>query len=347
MEGKSLRRWLVPVMVFAGLWVAVRYFLPIALPFILGTLVALAAEPGIRFLQERCRIPRGLAVFVVISLGFVMLLASIWLLGAVVYRELTVVASGLPGMVQGLTDGVERIRLWAVDLADRAPEGLRSSLVQWVGSLFAGGSVFLEQAASGFLGMAGSVMGGIPGGAMLIGTAVISSFMISAQLPALRSKLKQVVKKQWLQTWILAFSRVKEAVGGWLKAQVKLSGVTFCIVGIGFLLLRIRNPVFWAVLVALVDAVPLLGTGTILIPWTVIALIQGDGVRALGLAGIYVTAMLIRSGLEPKLVGRQLGMNPLLTLMALYAGYRIWGVSGMILAPILTVTAKQLVSIRE
>ena len=67
----------------------------------------------------------------------------------------------------------------------------------------------------------------------------------------------------------------------------------------------------------------------------------------MGLTGLYVTVMLIRSALEPKLLGRHLGINPLVTLVALYAGYQIWGVGGMILAPILTVTAKQLTDLRD
>ena len=190
-------------------------------------------------------------------------------------------------------------------------------------------------------------MGGIPGGALLIGTAVISSFMISAQLPSLKKRFQGKLQKQWLQKWGHTLLRVKEAVVGWLKAQVKLSGITLLIVGAGLLILRVSNPLFWAVVTALVDAVPMLGTGVVLIPWCLWSFLQGDSIRALGLLGLYVTAMLTRSALEPKLVGRQLGINPLLTLLALYAGYQIWGVAGMIFAPILAVTVKQLTVIKE
>ena len=143
------------------------------------------------------------------------------------------------------------------------------------------------------------------------------------------------------------FLRLKKALGGWLKAQVKLSGVIFLIVTVGFFLLRIHRAMFWAVIVALVDAVPMLGTGTVLIPWCLVCFAQGENVRAMGLLGLYVTAMLTRSALEPKLVGRQLGMNPLLTLLALYAGYRLWGVGGMILAPVLAVVTCQLIRAGE
>ena len=347
MDRKRIKHWSILLGIFLGAWVALRYLLPIGLPFLLGTLVATAAEPGVRFLVKRCGLPRGIASFFVISLGFVMVLAAIWILGALVYRELSLVAAGLPGVFQRVSGGVEQIRLWAVDLAARAPDGLRSQLVRWVTDLFASGSVLLEKTASGIFSMAGTVVGELPGSAMLVGTAVISSFMISAQLPSLTRKAKRWISRQRMQAWLLAAGRVKEAVGGWLKAQLKLSGVTFAIVGAGFLILRVRNPVFWAVIVALVDAVPLLGTGTVLLPWALFTLLQGEGVRAMGLAGLYVTAMLVRSGLEPKLVGRQLGINPLVTLIALYAGYRIWGVGGMILAPILTVTATQLAELRE
>lgn len=345
MERKRFNRWLIPVIVFAGLWVSVRYLLPVLLPFLLGTLVALSAEPAVRFLQEKLRIPRGIISFFVISMGLFMLIALICVLGAVAYRELRSIASELPAFFKAISVGVEKFRQWAIAFVSRAPDGLRTTLTQWVGDFFAGGSVFLEKAAAGVLGMAGNIMGVLPGGAMLVGTAVISSFMISAQLPALQAKMRSIVQQDQIQKWKLALQKVKEAVAGWVKAQLKLSGVSFCIVSLGFLLLRISNPVFWAAIVALVDAVPLLGTGTILIPWALLALIRGDGVLAIGLAGVYITAMLVRSALEPKMVGRHLGINPLITLVALYAGYRLWGVGGMILAPILTVTAKQLIRI--
>ena len=347
MERINFRRWLIPLGIFAGVWVALRYLLPIGLPFLLGSAVALAAEPGVRFLMEKCGFSRGFSSFCVISLGFLMVLVLMWMVGAVVYRELAAMLSGLPGIFQGVSDGVTQARHWAEQMAARAPEAMRPQLLHTIGNVFNGGNLVLERSVSGAFSMAGNLMEGLPGGAMLVGTAVISSFMISAQMPSLRVRVGKTLSSRRLRKWISACSRVKTAVGGWLKAQAKLSGITFAIVASGFWILRVRNPLFWALIVALVDAVPMLGTGTILIPWCVLTLFRGDGIRAMGLAGLYVTAMLVRSALEPKVVGRQLGINPLLTLFALYAGYRIWGIGGMILAPILTVTARQLTRMGE
>lgn len=342
-----LRRLGMLVLIFVGVWLGVRYLLPILLPFIFGLMFALLAEPGVKFLHERLRMPRAAASAIAMGMGFIMIFALVWLLGAAAYRELTVLASGLPAFFERISEATARIRDWALSLASRAPDGLSQGLQQWVANLFASGSVLLEKVASSALGLAGNLMGGISGGAFLVGTAVVASFMISAQLPNLRKRFSKMMSAKWPQKWGHALLRIKEAVGGWLKAQVKLCAVTLVIVTAGFFLLRVKNPLFWAVVTALVDAVPMLGTGVILIPWCLVSFFQGEGVRALGLLGLCVTAMVTRSALEPKLVGRQLGINPLLTLLALYAGYRIWGVAGMILAPILTVIAKQLAALKE
>jgi predicted PurR-regulated permease PerM len=95
--------------------------------------------------------------------------------------------------------------------------------------------------------------------------------------------------------------------------------------------------------VALVDGFPILGTGTILLPWALVSFLQNNIPRALGLLSVYAVISLTRSILEPKLLGRQLGLDPLVTLASLYAGFRLWGFGGMILAPMLAVTAAQLI----
>lgn len=127
-------------------------------------------------------------------------------------------------------------------------------------------------------------------------------------------------------------------LGGWFRAQCKLMGLTFLLLTIGFLILRVEFPLLLGALIALVDALPMLGTGTVLVPWGLLVLLQGQTALGLGLIALYGVTALTRSILEPRMVGRQLGLNPLLTLVALYIGYRLWGILGMILAPVLTIT---------
>jgi len=164
--------------------------------------------------------------------------------------------------------------------------------------------------------------------------------MISARLPALRQQLRERLPQSWYSRYLPALRRVKVALGGWLKAQFKLALVTCAVLAAGFLLLRVPNGPLWAVPIALVDAVPMLGTGVVLIPWALVVFLQGKTGLGIGLTLLCAVTMLLRRVLEPKLVGQQLGLDPLLTLVFLYAGYRFWGFTGMILAPLLAAAVK-------
>ena len=97
----------------------------------------------------------------------------------------------------------------------------------------------------------------------------------------------------------------------------------------------------------MLDAFPLLGTGAVLVPWSLGSFLQADTGRAFGLLILYAAVTIIRTTLEPKLIGKQLGLDPLLTLAALYAGYRLWGIMGMLVAPIVTVAGAQLMEVRK
>ena len=96
-----------------------------------------------------------------------------------------------------------------------------------------------------------------------------------------------------------------------------------------------------ASLITLVDAFPVLGVGTVLVPWSLLELIQGNRGMGLGLLGLYALIWLIRSVLEPKLLGKELGLDPLVTLVCIYAGFRLWGLSGMLLSPIIAMAITQ------
>ena len=111
---------------------------------------------------------------------------------------------------------------------------------------------------------------------------------------------------------------------------------------LGFLLIGIPRALLWAALVALVDAVPVLGTGTVLVPWALVRFLQGDVLQGAGLLATFSVAWLVRSVLEPRIVGRSLGLDPLISLVAFYVGFKLWGIPGMILAPMAAALIKSL-----
>lgn len=314
-------------------WLAARYLLPVLTPFLLGAALALAAEPLVCLLGRR--LPRGAAsgIGVTVSLAILSLLVTALL--ALAVRELGLLAAVLPELLEAAKGGMESLELFLTDLVLRAPESVRPLLAAQVEELFSDGSALLDRGTAWLLRLASGVLTALPDSALGLGTGLIASYMISAQLPRWRTRLAGHIPK------LEALRGMKTAVTGWLKAQVTLSCVTWAGLTAGFLLLRVRHAPLWAAAVAAVDAFPILGTGTVLVPWSLVSFLQADTGRAFGLLSLYAAVTVIRTTLEPRLIGRQLGLDPLLTLAALYGGYRLWGLMGMILAPLLAVAAVQ------
>ena len=200
----------------------------------------------------------------------------------------------------------------------------------------------LDKTISYLLGLAGTLLTQVPDSALTLGTALVSAFLISAKLPKIRRNLFRRIPRERLRSLLNALKRIRRILGAWFTAQCKLVGVSFIILFLGLVILQIPYALLWAAVICLVDALPVLGTGTVLLPWSLICLLQQDTPRAIGLASTYVAVTLTRSLLEPKFLGHHLGLDPLVTLIALYVGFRLWGIGGMILAPILAVIAMQL-----
>lgn len=333
--------------VFLIAWLSLQWLLPLFSPFLLGLILALASEPVVSFLQKRLHVPRSVSCGIGISMTFSLFAMLLLLLGAFVAKELQSLAGILPDLEAAAGSGIVRMQSWLLTLAARAPRGIRPVLQENVSSFFSDGTALLQQAGRYLLTLARNLLSHVPDSALSLGTAILSGYMISFRLPRFRRWLLRRIPKERLLTISATFRRVRTLFFGWLKAQLKLMGVTCIILFLGLTLLRIPYALLWSLGISLVDAFPVLGTGTVLLPWSLLCLLQGDAARAIGLAGIYVTITLLRSVLEPKFLGRHLGMDPLVTLIAIYVGYKLWGIGGMILAPLLTVIATQVIPDRR
>ena len=327
-----------------GLWLAGRFLLPLLRPFVFALLLALAAEPLTRVFRQRLGLPGWASAGIGVTVALTMAVLAVLALGALLLRQLGTLARVMPDLEGTARQGMTSLEGFLLHAADSAPAGIRPVLTRGVENLFSDGDTMLKNLSGGVLRLASGLVTRIPDSALGVGTWLISAFMISARLPRLREAAGARVPPQWKERYFPVMRRLKNALGGWFKAQLKLMAVTFAVLAAAFLLLRLRHGLLWAAVVALLDALPALGTGVILVPWSLVCFLQGDPVRGAGLLASYTVAAILRSVLEPKLVGRQLGLDPLITLMALYAGFRLWGLPGMILAPLLTVIGAQLLA---
>ena len=330
------------LLAFFLVWMVIRFLFPLFFPFVLGMLLAFFAEPIVSFLHGKLQLPRMLSSGIGVSMVFTLLAGLLLSVCAVLLRELGSLANVLPDLGQTAKDSFSLIRAWLLQMSSRSPETLQPALRQNIDELFSDGTALLDKGIGYLLGLAGTLLSHIPSSAISLGTAVISAFLISAKMPRIRRWLRRQLPRERLRMLSEAGKKFRRVLGAWLTAQCKLTGVSFVILFLGLVILSVPYALIWAFAICLVDAFPVLGTGTVLLPWSLICLLQQDTPRAIGLASVYVAVTLTRSMLEPKFLGRHLGLDPLATLIALYAGFRLWGIGGMILAPVLTVLAIQI-----
>ena len=320
-------------------WLGSKYLLPLVFPFLLGAALAYAAEPAVCLGVRRLGMKRGLAAGIGVSGTLLFLGAVILLLGSLAVKELGNLATAVPQTLQRSSDTLQD---WLTTLCQKAPAQIQPTLQRSVENFFADSQTLTDRAVKQVPGLLGGVLEKAPGKAMSIGTGILSAYFISARLPQLKARAQEKLPSFFREQWLPAIRRLRGALGKWLLAQGKLMAVTYGTVTLGLLLLGIPYAPAWALLVAAVDAVPLLGTGTVLVPWALVRLLQNDPVVGFGLLALYALAAVIRTVLEPRFFGKHLGLDPLVMLFFLYFGYRLWGFWGIVISPLLATTAKTL-----
>lgn len=319
--------------IFGG-WLCIRYALPVLFPFLLGAGLALAAEPMVGLLNRRLSLKRWLASGIGVSAVFLLLLAILVLLTALLFRQAGRLTAIVPELAEGIQLGMGSLEEWMLRGASAAPQNIRNVLNRTVTGFFSDGTALVGQVAGTLPGILSKLFGHVTGGVLSLATAVLAAFMISAKLPQLRSFFRQQIPQSWQKQYLPALKGLRKAVTGWLTAQLKLTVVVMALLALSFWLLRISHGLFWAAIIALIDALPVLGCGVVLVPWSLICLLRGQRLQCIGLLGTYALVWLARSVLEPRLLGKELGLDPLVTLLSIYAGYQLLGLPGMLLAPL-------------
>lgn len=323
------------------LWLGVRYLLRWLLPFLLALALAAAVEPVIAWCRRRMGLKRGFtaAVVTIAVTGAILALAAVivWQL----IRQAAELLGQLPGLLAGLPGMTEDLRQRLEDFCAACPQGLRSWLEEvpaLLGTLAAG---VAQRASGACITAAAALAAALPGVFLFCGTTALAVFFTAGSYPRVMAFFRRQLGHR-LDRARGVKANLLSTLGKWCRAQAILLGVTFCELLAGFLLMGQRYALLLAAVTALVDALPVFGTVTVLLPWAAVCLLAGQAPRAVALAALYAVISAVRSLLEPKVMAAQAGLPPLASLAAMYAGFRALGVAGMILLPMALLFVKQL-----
>ena len=267
--------------------------------------------------------------------------AAAWLLGAL-WRQVNDLLRRAPQLLAMLPQMLEQLRGRLEDYRVTLPPSAQQAVneaVTAVGGML--GDAALSLSAARGEGVT-QFVGHLPGALLFCVTAVMAIFFTMSSYPQLRQFLLRQVPEEKRAAAKALKEGALGAVLKWLKAQIILITVTFLQLLAGLLLLRREYALLLALLIALMDALPIFGAGMALLPWAAVLGIWGDVVVALGLTALYLVVWLVRSFLEPKLLGKSGGLPPLPSLLAIYIGWQAAGIAGMIVGPLLLLLAKEL-----
>lgn len=302
------------------------------MPFILGWFLAALSNPLVRFFEEKMRIKRKAGSAIVIILVISTICCLFYTLGHRLLREVLELLQVMPGMWQEMrVEFVAFTRKWSKVMDSLPVEVMETAenLGDMIGSRM---GVLVGELSMPTADAVGAFAENIPGIVIAVIMSLLSSYFFVAEKDYVSNILKKVIPVSWRKRCLLLKQTTIDVMAGYLKAQLKIEIWIYLLLIAGFMVLKVRYSYLIAIPIALLDLLPVLGTGTILIPWALFKLLSGEYIFALGLFAIWAVGQLVRQIIQPKIVGDVFGMDAIPTLILLYVGYRLAGVVGMIVA---------------
>lgn len=323
------------VVAIAGVVLFSKYMLGWILPFLLAFVVSYAILPIIEFLNKKLKLNRTFASVLTVILVIALLLFGV---SFGVYK----LASELINYLQQLPELIQNFSAMADSIADKWEifnSGLPFEISNAINSLQKGIesnlSSYVQTVAKVTINYASSFAASLPSALIFIIFFILATFFTSKD----NAKIKQFIKNTLPQRANVQISKIKKsvfkAVTNYIKALLIIICITFVELLIGLSIIGVDYVFLFAFVIALVDALPVLGCGTVLIPWALIQIISGNYKIGISLFILYGIILLIRQVIEPRIVSGQLGIHPLISLISIYASYRIIGAFGMIIGPLI------------
>lgn len=302
------------------------------MPFVIGWVIAMIANPLVRFAERKLKIVRKHTSMVIIILVIGAIVGIGYLLGAKIVHEIADLMQQMPTISQSFSVEFQNVRQNLSRIVMELPEGVQTSLQDFGSDLSEKMALLTANVSQWLVDWTGNFAKRVPSILIALIFTILSAYFFIVDRDKIiefgRKNTPQVIQEKWR----LLSDNLLHVLGGYVKAQLKIMLVIWVILSAGFFILGINYAVPIALFASFWDMLPFLGTGTILVPWAIFKVLSGDIRTALGLLIIYGITQLVRRLIEPKLVGDSIGINPLATLIFMYAGYKWFGVLGMILA---------------
>ena len=310
------------------LLVGVRYVLPVLLPFLIAWAVAFAVRRPSKRISERLKISERVVrpVFAMLSAAALLFLLVITVkrLVSLIWTTLGEIGEGnnpIYDFLYALEDG--RFTLFGKYM----PKELADKMSDALGELISSALSRLADAITSFAGA-------VPKGILFVIITFIAIIYFAIDLEKINTRVRRILPKPASERLSSIKERVFHLGVRCLRSYAIIFAITFSLMLVGFLILGIRGAFTISIVVAFLDLLPVIGVGTVLVPWSIFGFVTGNHFIGIGMLVLFLVNTVVREILEPRILGKNLGIHPILSLLLIYAGYALFGFFGLLLAPV-------------
>lgn len=327
------------VTVAALIYFAFKFLAAYTLPFVIGLIIAALIQKPTRFISKHTKVPKGVCSLILVILAYLLVGSILSLLVYFIYTIGAKLATTLPYIIDEVSETWKIVFENAKEIMSNMPGFAQNSAEDLVSGLI----VDAGKAITGWVPkFAASIALSTPEYIIITIVTIVSSCYFAKDFDVIKTFFKKILKPSHIEL----LSDVKDIaytnVFKLLKSYIIIMFITFIELSIGLLIMGVDNALLLALIIAFVDILPVLGCGTVLIPWGIIAIIQSNYLLGVGVLLLYIVILVVRNIIEPKIIGGQVGMHPLVTLLTIFIGLRFLGVLGMFVLPIVTIILIQL-----
>lgn len=336
---KIITKVIILILAIVGIYLSYKLAM-FYLPFIIAMIIAAMVEPIIKFFMKHTKMKRKLAS--IISLILVVVVIGSLLVG--LSSKLIVEAQNL---LSNINTYFEDVYNWNFEFVDRFKENLSEDNMEVIQNVLTGTIDALKTIAMNLLTGLITVITSIPNAITYSVITLLAIVFICFDKEYLPNTIKSQIPTKWFEKIKQIIKEMCSVSVKYIKAEAKLSFICFILVLIGLLFvnligIKVEYLFIMAVLIGFVDLLPLFGAGAVMIPWVVYLLIIGNVPLAIAVGVIWITWAVVKQIIEPKMVSKEMGMHPIFTLIGMYTGFKLAGVIGLILGPIILLIIKNI-----
>ena len=313
------------------------------IPFLIAFCISLIIEPLIRKVMKFTNLTRRVSAIITLIVVFSLIIGLlIWGITSLI-TEASIILDNLNNNVGNITDKVSNlITNFSFDNI-KIPNQIKEIVNNSFNNILGAGTNIAQNILTNII----NIVTNIPKILIYIGITVIATYFVCTDKMYILDQLEHHLPRNWVNKFGIKLRKVISSLGDYLKAEGIIILISFSIVLIGLIIfslvgMNVKYPLVIALFIAFVDALPILGAGTIIIPWGILSAFNGDITLAISLIILYIVIIVTRQLVEPRIISSHIGIHPIFTLIAMYTGFRIIGVLGMFIGPVILIILKNI-----